>query len=303
MMNRPLVIRIIISGLLILIFGYLLIGLVTGRIKLPTQNIERETERIEDVIDPDAAASDAALSEQDVTQEESLINPEGMTIRKRFLCPKGYTRVSHKKQSFAAFLEAYPLYKDGKAVRLYDGSKKRNQSDHAAVLKMDLVDGDLQQCADSVLRLYTEYFWKTGQKDKIRFHLADGTMCAYDASKYSSLDSYMHYLFAYASTLSMDEESKEIKSEQLQAGDILIHGGSPGHVVMVLDVCENKKGEKAFLLGQGYMPAQQFHVLKNPNNLQNADDPWYYTSQLKYPFHTPEYTFEKHSLKRPSYLQ
>lgn len=67
---------------------------------------------------------------------------------------------------------------------------------------------------------------------------------------------------------------------------------------MVLDVCENEKGEKAFLLGQGFMPAQQFHVLKNPLHEEN---PWFFASECSYPFETPEYTFEKGSLRRPKY--
>ncbi len=43
---------------------------------------------------------------------------------------------------------------------------KRNQSAHAAVFSMPLIDGDLQQCADSVIRIYSEYFWKMGDYDK-----------------------------------------------------------------------------------------------------------------------------------------
>ena len=67
---------------------------------------------------------------------------------------------------------------------------------------------------------------------------------------------------------------------------------------MVVDLCENADGKKAFLLAQGYMPAQQFHVLKNP---AHEDDPCYYEEEVTYPFHTPEYTFQKGSLKRLNY--
>lgn len=75
-------------------------------------------------------------------------------------------------------------------------------------------------------------------------------------------------------------------------------GGSPGHVVMIVDVCENGQGEKAFLLAQGYMPAQEFHVLKNPAHEEN---PWYYESEITYPLQTPEYIFSEGSLWRLSY--
>ena len=101
----------------------------------------------------------------------------------------------------------------------------------------------------------------------------------------------------YASTLSMDHESQPIDISEIQIGDLFIKGGAPGHVVMVADICECD-GKKAFLLAQGYMPAQQFHVLKN-----KTDDPWYYVEEVTYPFWTPEYVFDEGSLKRPCYIQ
>lgn len=69
-------------------------------------------------------------------------------------------------------------------------------------------------------------------------------------------------------------------------------------MVMVVDVCENPEGKKAFLLAQGYMPAQEFHVLKNDLHEEN---PWYFEEEVEYPFHTPEYTFEEGSLKSLTY--
>ena len=78
------------------------------------------------------------------------------------------------------------------------------------------------------------------------------------------------------------------------------YAAGPGHVVLVVDVCENDAGNKAFLLAQGYMPAQQFHLLKNP---AHENDPWYYVNELTDPLHTPEYTFSMDSLKRLQYQE
>ena len=113
-----------------------------------------------------------------------------------------------------------------------------------------------------------------------------------------SLKDYLRIVFSYAGTASMDTEAQPIPLSDLQVGDVFLKGGNPGHVVMVVDLCENADGKKAFLLAQGYMPAQQFHVLKNP---AHEDDPWYYEDEVTYPFHTPEYTFQKGSLKRLNY--
>ena len=182
------------------------------------------------------------------------------------------------------------MKKDGKPVLLYDKSKKNNQSAHAAIFKLPIENEDLQQCADSVMRVYAEYFWHTGQKDRIKFHFVDGFLAEYskwrDGSRiqisgnstywvnsaqadnsYETFKKYMRMVFAYSGTLSMEAESKKINLRQLRPGDIFIKGGSPGHV-------------------------------KNP--LHN-DDPWYYEKEVTYPFNTPEYTFNKGSLRRLKY--
>lgn len=78
-------------------------------------------------------------------------------------------------------------------------------------------------------------------------------------------------------------------------GDVFIRGGSPGHAVIVLDMAENKAtGERVFLLAQGYMPAQDIHILKNPSapNLS----PWYST-RFGTTLQTPEWEFKAGELK------
>lgn len=254
------------------------------------------------------------------SKKEQIIYKSGKNIKERFNTPKGYKRYV-SKNSFGDFLETYPLYKAGKKISLYNGKNSSRQDAHAAVLKMKMTDGDLQQCADSVIRLYAEYYYNQKKYSKIKFHLTNGFEVNFSKwiqgmrvkvdgnktywvkskeadSSYKAFDDYLSFVFAYAGTLSMVQESKKISKEDIQPGDIFIYGGSPGHVEMVVDVCKNKKGEKAFLLGQGYMPAQQFHVLKNPTDENN---PWYYVSEIKYPFQTAGVTFEKGTLRRPKY--
>jgi hypothetical protein len=46
-------------------------------------------------------------------------------------------------------------------------------------------------------------------------------------------------------------------------GDLLVEGGSPGHAVLILDVA--RKGDETWLLiGEGFMPAQDFHIELGP---------------------------------------
>ncbi len=276
---------------------------------------------------PETDASSGAVSasgsvvKEDTGEARPILDPEGKTLEQRINPPEGYERREEDMESLTVFLRTYSMKKDGRAVRLYDGSKKENQDAHMAVFKLPLEKEDLQQCADTVMRVYAEYYWKIGKQEKISFRFVDGFQADYvrwregyriqvgssgtswvDSGSYDdSYDNFKKYLrmvFSYASTLSLKAESKKIKLPNIQVGDIFIKDGSPGHVVMVVDVCENEEGKKAFLLGQGFMPAQQFHLLKNP---AHEEDPWYYEEEVTYPFETPEYTFQKGSLMRPGY--
>ena len=295
-----------IKHLFLLIFPILAVALVACNKK---EDITTSTEYVTQV--------------QEKEESTSLINGEGMTIESRVLTPEGFTRGEAKEGSFTAFLRGYAVKEAGAPVLLYDKREKGNQSAHVAVLKLPLEQEDLQQCADSVMRVYAEYFYHEKKYDQIAFHFTNRFLAEYTKwqqgyriavngnqvtwvkqkgydDSYETFQSYLRMVFSYAGTLSMEQEARAITLKELRVGDVFLHGGSPGHVVMVLDICENERGEKAFLLGQGYMPAQEFHILKNP---MHEEDPWYYETALSYPLTTPEYTFEEGSLKRLSYLK
>lgn len=247
-----------------------------------------------------------------------LLNSSGLTLETRIKEPKGYTRI--EENDFISYLRKYELKEDNSPVLLYNGNKKSNQDSHIAVFKLPIENEDLQQCADSIMRIYAEYYYYNKQYDKISFHFVDefrADYCkwqegyrikfvdnkpkwyksaAYDDS-YDTFKKYMRIVFAYSSTLSLYQESYAIEKEEISIGDIFLKAGSPGHVVMVVDMCINQEGKKAFLLAQGYMPAQEFHIIKNPFH----DDPWYYEEELIYPFKTINYTFDEGSLRRLKY--
>lgn len=252
-------------------------------------------------------------------KKASLIDASGNTLETRIKVPDGYTRTKESKESLGEFLRNYQVKKDKSPVLLYNGRKKRTNA-HIAVLKLPLEDEDLQQCADSVMRVYGEYYYSKGEYDKIVYSLGGGfqalfskwssgygitvngdnvswTSNANHDTSYTSFQKFMRIVFAYSGTLNLEEDSKPVELKEIRIGDMFIKGGSPGHVVMVVDTCEQKDGKKAFLLAQGYMPAQEFHVLKNP---LHEEDPWYYEDEVSYPFKTPQYTFEKGSLRRPN---
>lgn len=273
------------------------------------------------IAEADAKRNDAEANTEKNKKANDYILPEGMTLESRIAVPEGFERITAEEDSLAAFLRNYSLKEDGTEVLLYDGTPKGNQNAHVAVFALPLEPQDLQQCADSVMRIYAEYYWETKQQDRIAFHFTNGFLAEYSKwregyriqvegnevswvkskdydDSYENFVQYLKIVFSYAGTLSMNSEAAPISLSEMQVGDVFLKGGSPGHVVMIVDLCENAEGKKAFLLGQGYMPAQEFHLLKNP---LHENDPWYYEAELKYPLQTPEYTFEEGSLMRLSY--
>jgi len=47
----------------------------------------------------------------------------------------------------------------------------------------------------------------------------------------------------------------------IEPGDVMIRAGSPGHAMLVVDVAEDERGRRIYLLAQSYMPAQDIHIV------------------------------------------
>ena len=284
---------------------------------------------LEDVPDPtvepektdpadDTEISLPAPSEEPDENLFTFLIPEGATLESRISPPKYYVRIPSPATEITGYLRGMKLKADQSEVLLYDGSVKQDQDSHAAVFELDTGNRDLQQCADSIIRIYAEYYWSLGAFDKIAFHLTNGFLMEYTKwregnriivdgndvrwsmtegydDSYDSFRKYLDMVFAYAGTLSLTQESERVTIEQLAPGDMLLQGGSPGHCILVVDVAQDSTGSRCFLLAQGYMPAQDFHVIKNP---LRPEDPWYYEEEFIFPLETPAWTFDEGSLMR-----
>ncbi|HKL80056.1 MAG TPA: DUF4846 domain-containing protein [Mobilitalea sp.] len=248
----------------------------------------------------------------------TYINPEGSTLEDRVNPPNSFSRIPSSPEELTGFIRSLHLKDDGSSVLKYDGNPIYNQENHIAVFDLDLGDRDLQQCADSVMRVFAEYYWSLGEYDKIAFHLTNGFLMEYtkwrdgnrikvegnDVSwtntasfddSYKAFRKYLDMVYAYAGTLSLSQECEDITLEELLPGDLLLQGGSPGHCILVVDIAENEAGKRCFLLAQGYMPAQDFHIIKN---FLHEEDPWYYEDEFSFPLDTPSWTFKEGSLVR-----
>ncbi len=207
--------------------------------------------------------------------------------------PPGFERTKAPEGSFNAWLRRLPLRSD-KTVYLYNGLPKGNQSAQYAVLDMPLTGGELEQCADVVMHLRTDYLLSTGNQSQIGF--ADNGGKEYLPPVHASeaqIRVYLKTVFARCGTASLERQLLPVNAAGLQAGDVLIKGGSPGHAMLVADMAKDKNGHAIFLLVQGYMPAQDMHIVVNPAAPELS--PWYRLDGTV--IETPEWTFSGSSFR------
>jgi len=241
------------------------------------------------------------------------------TLAGRIAPPMGYRRLPAAPASFASWLRGLPLKPAGTPVRFHDGREKRYQAGAFAVIDLDVGAADLQQCADAVMRLRAEFLRAREREEAIAFDFTSGMRARWpewragarpvvngaDVSwmprrtsadrSYASFRRYLDAVFTYAGTISLRRELIHVADPaRIEPGDVFIQAGSPGHAVIVLDVAQNHGGERVFLLGQSFMPAQDFHVLVNPG----ADGSPWYTVQPDRPLVTPEWRFNWDDLRR-----
>lgn len=258
-----------------------------------------------------------AISE---TKPLVIINAEKNTIKERFSPPENYNWTSEKPHSFGYFIENFKLKKYNSPILKYDGSAITTQHLHEAIFDIDVGNKDLQQCADSFIRLRAEYLFNEKKFDEIKFHFTSGDLMTWNDYKngvrafvngnnvnfrktenfddsYENFRKYLDLIFNYAGTISLNKETKPIrKTADLRSGDLLITAGSPGHIVFIAGVAENKAGNKLFLLAEGFTPAQSIHLLKNPFNSKIS--PWYELDVNSGETKTARYIFKPSNFRR-----
>lgn len=259
----------------------------------------------------------AACAQSDI--DSSIINKKGTTVSARFNTPKGFEKLIYKANSFESYLSNFELFPLGTQVKYYNGFPKMNQQVAASILKIDIGNKDLQQCADAVMRLRAEYLFAHKMYKQIHFNFTNGFNANYEKwaqgyrikvngnnvnwvktkttdYSYPTFKQYLEIVFTHAGTLSLSKELVNVSIDSIQVGDVFIKGGSPGHAVIVVNVAVNEKtGKRIFMIAQSYMPAQSIHVLVNENN--KGISPWYQLNMGE-TLYTPEWTFKYNDLKR-----
>ncbi len=239
----------------------------------------------------------------------------------RIPVPEGYERVEVVEKSMGDWLRHLPLKPYNSKMYLFNGMEKHRQDVHAAIINIDVGTKDLQQCADACMRLKAEYHFSRGEFEKIYFNFTSGDKVSFDDwrfgrkpkvsgnkvtftaksgtanNSYKNFKSYMNMIFNYAGTYSLSQELRKVNISTIQAGDLFVVGGFPGHAMMVIDIAKNADGKTIFLLSQSYMPAQNMHIVKN-FKAESATLGCWFSADFGEQLETPEFIFPKGHLMR-----
>ncbi len=186
-------------------------------------------------------------------------------LERRIAPPAGFRRSQDGERTFAFWLRALPVKPGRPDVRLYNGAPKGNQRAHYAVLDIDVGNRDLQQCADAVIRLRAEYLRSIRCDESIQFRFTSGDLVPWAKwrrgerpiingsrvswrtggpadSSYPAFRGYLNQIFTYAGSASLARDLVAVTDPARPVpGDVYIKGGSPGHAVLVLDVCDERE--------------------------------------------------------------
>lgn len=210
--------------------------------------------------------------------------------------PKGYQRIPLVGSSFGSWLRQIPM-RSNNTLYLYNGKPKPYQWLHYAVLDIPIGKEDLMQCADAIMYCRAAYINTVKSQQSISFTDNNGKTytCPPNASQ-QQFQQFMRKVYSYCNSASLVKQTKCIPYANLQPGDVLLRGGFPGHGVLVLDMCSNAAGERLYLLAQGFMPAQDIHVLKNLED--KSISPWYRLDTTATNIQTPQYLFYASEVRR-----
>lgn len=255
-------------------------------------------------------------------QPSANINDGGMTVSSRVEPPTGYIRTPLPATTFQAYLQSLSIKSADSKVLQFDGYKKKYEC-YSAVMDLTLLDKDLMHGEHYIQLLRANYLYNNSKYDMIKYSYDDGRSISYEewangmrfvwqdsifvldsvaapANSEVSFIKYMNEIYKNSSTSGLNCDTEVLEMNQLSIGDVLIQPTDQhqkGHAVLVLDMVVNPEtGEKLLLLAQGYMPAQNMHILSNP--YEEDISPWYRVQEDEMYFATAQWTFRKKHVRR-----
>ena len=209
--------------------------------------------------------------------------------------PKGYERIVYPADSFSGWIQRLPLKADSKILTHTGKYLTDRMYNRLGVLDLPLLfSEDLEQCADYCMRMWADYHKESDQLDSMFLYSYGGEKQYFASSGLSYID-FLYRAFNYSNTHSLKagslhiEEKAQDGTPNLRPGDMIVQNdtGGIGHVSMIVDSSEDESGNRLYLVGFSFMPAQEFHIEEAVNfpslDLDFGKEGWFsYEGYLKF---------------------
>ena len=179
--------------------------------------------------------------------------------------PSNLSRIAVDKWSYNDWMRYIPTKKANSWIFNY--LKELMFPPDFAHAIIDIETKKFQECADIAMRMWSEYLFSIKRLDELNFNFDNWENNNLKASDRWSLDKYLFKQFSYASSLTLKRDLEEISINDVLPWDLIVQrrmGNKIWHVFVIMDVAEDKDGNKKVVLGQSNIPAQSFHVVRNP---------------------------------------
>jgi len=181
--------------------------------------------------------------------------------------PKNYFRVEYPPTSFPNYLQNLPLKKEKKVTSYKNEDLSNRYTSIAVIDKPLLFKDDLEQCADFTMRLWADFHKESNLLSSLYLFNYSGKKYYFKDSRLS-YQKYLRKVFASSNSHSIKKGTSEISNKNLKPGDLFVQNesGGIGHVSIILDHSKSDHGEDLYLIGFSFMPAQEMHIEKAPDN-------------------------------------
>lgn len=189
--------------------------------------------------------------------------------------PAGFRRNSYDSASFSRWIQQQRLTG---ADSIVDHAGNRVDQWKGGVLGVVdrplLFAQDLEQCADFAMHFWADYHRESDRLGDLRLFDYGGRRVSYAGSARGYL-AFLKHVFSYSNSHSLKHGAVDVPPDELRPGDLIVQNenGGIGHVSVVMDVCTAPGGEALYLIGFGFMPAQQFHIERAPSG--SGIDGWW----------------------------
>jgi hypothetical protein len=221
-----------------------------------------------------------------------------LTIGSYVSAPPGYSIVKGTAEGFVSTLGEIKIYPEREWIA-GDGVTVMCQDNMVAVTDIQPFARSSEVGVDGVLRLWGDYLWNHGDRNRISFPIDNGQVAMWNdwrngmrpkksGGKYiftqvttpsggrGDYEAFLAFVAEEMGAIALQRESEIVVDDSVAVGDLIVsyRDNKQSWVGLVLRICKSFKGEKLFLIGTSGAPASSFYIMRPYSPVQGLNE-WF----------------------------